>query len=247
MGSGPVSIGGGCHRPRPERLGRYSISRVSQTRTKAAVRGAKVKSKSGRRPPVKVKKGSELPLLPIAIGGILVVLAIVMVIYAVTSSRPKPTPVVPAAAGIPCDALEHTQVHYHAALQILYQGNPVSIPTDVGRLSTCFYWLHVHAESPGVIHIEAPKGRTFTLSDFFKVWAASKGTPEPLDATHVSSFTLTGDQKLVVYVDLGDGTGPQVYTGDPAAIVLKEKEVITLEITPPSVNPPPKFTFPSGL
>jgi hypothetical protein len=220
---------------------------VSDTRAKAAVRGAKVKSKSGRRPPVKVKARPELPLLPIAVGGILVVLAIALIIYAVNQARTKPGPPVPVAAGIPCDALEHTQVHYHAALQILYLGNPASIPTDVGRLSTCFYWLHVHAESPGVIHIESPKGRTFTLGDFFKVWAASKNTPEPLDATHVSSFTVTGDQTLVVYVDLGDGTGPKVYTGNPADIVLKEKEVITLEITPPNVNPPPKFTFPTGL
>jgi hypothetical protein len=220
---------------------------VSDTRAKAAVRGAKVKSKSGRRPPVKVKARPELPLLPIAVGGILVVLAIALIIYAVNQARTKPGPPVPQAAGIPCDALEQTQVHYHSALQILYLGNPASIPTDVGRLSTCLYWLHVHAESPGVIHIESPKGRTFTLGDFFKVWAASKNTPEPLDATHVSSFTVTGDQTLVVYVDLGDGTGPKVYTGNPADIVLKEKEVITLEITPPNVNPPPKFTFPTGL
>ena len=245
MGSGLVSNGGGCHRPRPERVGRYSISRVSATRSKAAVRGAKVRPKSGRRPPV--RSGPELPLLPIVVGAILVVLAIVLIIIAVTQAKAKPAVVVPAAAGIPCDALEHTQVHYHAALQILYQGNLVNIPGDVGRLSACLYWLHVHAESPGVIHIEAPKGRTFTLGDFFKVWAASKGTPEPLDATHVSKFILTGDQTLVVYVDPGDGTGPKVYTGDPALIVLKAHEVITLEITPPTVNPPPKFTFPAGL
>ena len=212
-----------------------------------AVRGAKVKSKSGRRPPVKVKSGPELPLLPIAVGGILVVLAVVLIIYTVANSQGTKATTVPVAAGIPCDALEHTQVHYHAALQILYQGTPVTIPSDIGRLTTCFYWLHMHAESPGVIHIESPKGRTFTLGDFFKVWATSKGTPEPLDATHVSSFTLTGAQKLVVYVDLSDGTGPKVYTGDPAAIVLKPHEVITLEITPPIVNPPPKFTFQAGL
>jgi len=29
--------------------------------------------------------------------------------------------------------------------------------------------------------------------------------------------------------------------------VLKSHEVITIEITPPDVNPPPSFTFPSGL
>ncbi|HZK73792.1 MAG TPA: hypothetical protein VFD88_07320 [Clostridia bacterium] len=220
---------------------------MSQTRSKAAVRGAKGKTKSGRRPPVKVKTASEIPILPIAVGGILVLVAIALIVFNVINTKsatvgPKP------AAGIPCDNLEHTQVHYHAALQILYQGAPVAIPTDVGRLTNCFYWLHLHAESPGVIHIESPKNRTFTLGDFFKVWAASKGTPEPLDATHVSTFTLTPDQKLVIYIDhQDDKKGPQLYTGDPASIELTTHEVITLEITPPTVNPPPTFTFQSGL
>jgi hypothetical protein len=221
---------------------------VNQTRTKAAVRGAKVKSKSGRPMRPKVKSGPELPLLPIAVGGILIVIAIVIVIMAVSKTHNTNPTGPPSAAGIPCDQLEHTQTHYHAALQIIYEGHQVAIPNDVGRLSTCFYWLHVHAESPGVIHIESPKNRTFTLGDFFKVWAASKKTPEPLDATHVSTFTLTGDQKLVVYVDDQDAkTGPQPYTGDPALIVLKAHDVITIEITPPTVSPPPTFTFPSGL
>ena len=211
------------------------------------MRGAKVKSKSGRRPPVKVKTGPELPLLPIAVGGILIVLAIAMVIYVIANSKPTHA-ITPQKAGvIPCDALEHTQVHYHAALQIIYQGNTLNVPSDIGRTSSCFYWLHMHAESPGVIHIESPKGDTFTLGNFFKVWSVSKNTPELLDATHVAQFVLTPDQKLVVYVDLNDGKGPQVYTGDPNAIVLKAHEVITLEITPPTVNPPPKFTFQAGL
>lgn len=212
------------------------------------MRGAKVKSKSGRPLRPKVRSGPELPLLPIAVGGILIVVAIVIGIMAFSKARTSTPPGQPAAAGIPCDQLEHTQTHYHAALQIIYEGHQVAIPNDVGRLSTCLYWLHVHAESPGVIHIESPKSRTFTLGDFFKVWAASKKTPEPLDATHVSSLTLTGDQKMVVYIDDQDAkTGPQPYTGDPAAIVLKAHDVITIEITPPTVSPPPTFTFPTGL
>jgi hypothetical protein len=186
-------------------------------------------------------------LLPIAVGGILAVLAIILIIIAVTQPKGISTPPIPKAGNIPCDALEHTQTHYHAALQIIYLGTPVNIPSDIGRTSTCFYWLHMHVESPGVIHIESPKGDTFTLGNFFKVWSVSKKTPVLLDATHVAQFTLTGDQKLVVYVDLNDGKGPQVYTGDPNAIVLKPHEVITLEVTPPTVNPPPKFTFQSGL
>lgn len=214
------------------------------------MRGAKVKSKSGRPMRPKVRSGPELPLLPIAVGGILIVVAIVLGIMAFSKAHTA-TPGGPvAAAGIPCNQLEGTVTHYHVGLQIIYDGHLVGFPTDIGRLSTCFYWLHAHAESPGIIHVESPnKTRKFTLGDFFKVWAASKNTPEPLDATHVSSFTLTPDQKLVIYVDhQNDKKGPQLYTGDPAAIPLtNDHEVITIEITPPEVSPPPTFTFPSGL
>jgi hypothetical protein len=223
---------------------------VSQTRTKAAVRGAKVKSKSGRRPPVKVKSGPELPLLPIVVAGILVVIAIVLVIIFVANNKPTKAVVQPPVAGIPCDAGEHMQTHYHAALQIIYGGVVHNIPANIGIVtspSTCLYWLHVHGANPNVIHIESPKNRIFTLGDFFSVWGKWSGINQPLDATHVSTLTLTPDQKLVVYVDLGDGTGAKPYTGDPAKIALKSHEVITLEITPPTVTPPPAFTFEPGL
>ncbi len=33
----------------------------------------------------------------------------------------------------------------------------------------CFYWLHTHTED-GIIHIESPVQRTFTLGHFFAIW-----------------------------------------------------------------------------
>jgi hypothetical protein len=224
---------------------------VNQTRTKAAGKGAKVKSKSGRRPPVKVKSGPELPLLPIAVGGILVVLAVVLIIIAVVNAR-NATPVNASVAGIPCDNLEQTQVHYHAAIQIVQDGVVRNIPANIGIVNptspTCYYWLHVHPADPNVIHIESPKNRTFTLGDFFAVWSKWSGTKQLIDATHVSTLVLGPDDKLVVYIDkLDDKKGPQPYEGDPSKIVLSNHEVITLEITPPAVTPPPAFTFPVGL
>jgi Domain of unknown function (DUF4190) len=170
--------------------------------------------------------------------------------------RAPSTPTSASAAGIPCDQLEHTQVHFHAALQIVDQGNVLPIPANIGisgdpTAPACFYWLHVHAATPDVIHIEAPADQTYTLGQFFAVWSTwnkAQGLPnEPLDATQVSTLTLTPDEKLVVYIDLQDGKGPQPYKGDPNAIILKSHEVITLEITPPAVTPPPAFTFTSGL
>jgi len=222
------------------------LSRPLATKTRAKSSSRATKSKSGRRLPPKVKSGPEIPLLPMLVGGALVAVAIVLIIVSVVNNKPAPSPA--SVDSIPCDQLEHTDVHYHAALQIIYNGIPVTpFPGNVGRLSTCFYWLHSHAESPGVIHIESPKDRSFNLGNFFDIWATSLKTPEPLDRTHVSTFTLTADQKMVIYVDNGDGKGPQIYDGDPRAIVLKSHQVITIEITPPTVSPPPKFTFENGL
>ena len=222
------------------------------TKTKPGVRpGA---GKGARRPPVKVKRGGELPLLPIVVGAILVLFAVGLIIYSVINNKPTGPQ---ATAGVPCDSLEHTQVHYHAALQIVYLGNQVHLPANLGIVTTstgtvsCYYWLHVHAANPDTIHIESPATQTFTLGQFFSVWNSwsqlSGGPSESLSSTHVSTLTLTPDQKLVVYIDLQDGKGPQPYTGDPNKIVLKQHEVITLEITPPAVTPPPSFTFTSGL
>ena len=150
-----------------------------------------------------------------------------------------------SANAIPCDLLEHTQVHYHAALQILNGGTAIPIPTNLGRTSSCSYWLHMHTGEPGIIHIEAPTDRTFTLGDFFQVWSRWAGEKELIDASHVSTISLRSDQKLLVYVD--SGGGPQAYSGDPGKIVLKDHEVITLEVTPPTQDPPPAFDWPAGF
>jgi hypothetical protein len=221
---------------------------ATKTKAKAAVRTGT--GKGGRRTPV--KRSRDLPLLPIAVAGILLAFAIGIAIYILVNNK---APVGPTTAGgIPCDSLQHSQVHYHAGIQIVYQGTLHPIPANIGisgdpAAPSCYYWLHVHAADPNVIHIESPANQTFTLGQFFAVWDAwskSNGGPaEPLDTTHVSSFTLTPDQKLTVYVT-EEGKSPQPYTGDPKAIVLKAHEVITLEITPPEVTPPPAFTFPNG-
>lgn len=204
-----------------------------------------VPSQAAPTPPRGVSTGA---IVAVVAGSVVVVIVTVTVLAFLAFQRLNqsltPTPVA-ATGSIPCDQLEHTQVHHHAALQILDAGQPVAIPTGVGRTGACYYWLHMHTGEPGIVHIEAPDDRTFTLVDFFQVWSMWSGEKQLLDSTHVSTITLAPGQKLAVFVDRG--SGPKAYTGDPAGIALEEHEVITLEITPPAVDPPPAFSWPSGF
>src|SRR5258708_3920666 len=248
MGSGPVSTDGARHPAEARKVTSvFYQGMASSTRTKAPQRGSK--GKSGRRLPPKVKSGPEVPLLPVVVAGLLVALFVGLVIYYYINTKPA---TVAAAAGIPCDQLEHSQTHYHAVLQIIHEGNVTALPGGIGiqggeSAPTCFYWLHVHSANKNVIHIESPANDTFTVSQFFAVWNAwstSKGGPkEPLDATHVSSFTPAPGENLYVYVDASDGKGPQLLTSDPGTIVLKMHEVISLEITSGAATPPPGFDW----
>ena len=188
---------------------------------------------------------------------ILAGLTVVLIGLIIYLERPQPGP--PTVSGIPCDQLEHTQVHYHAALQILYYGTPTQlrdytgIQLDSAGNVKCFYWLHVHATQKNIIHIESPASQTFNLGQFFDVanqWSNSNGYGAmKLDSTHVATFTLQPGDRIVTYIDLGDGKGPTVFTGDPRTITLKSHEVITIEIVKSGdkETTPPSFSFPSGL
>ena len=211
---------------------------------------------------VSVGGGSSAGWIAILAGGVVLVLLAVTVPVVLllnvannvshVGSEPSPTtaaasPRTGSFTTIPCDQLEHTQFHYHAYLQLFLRGGRVAVPTDVGRKLGCYYWLHMHTNEPGIIHVESPDDRTFTLGDFFDVWSDWSGNRQLLDATHVAALTVSGGEKLAVYVDLDDGSGARPVAGDPRGVVLRDHEVITLEITPPTLNPPPSFSWPAGF
>ena len=222
-------------------------------RAAKALRSTKGKGAARRAP---VRSSTDVPILAVVVGGILLVLFFGIFIYGAINSRTTAIPTINGSSGtIPCDQLEHTQVHYHAAIQIVDQGSVHPIPGGIGiqggeTAPQCFYWLHVHSANQNVIHIESPADRVFTLGDFFKVWDGwstyNGGPHELLDSTHVSTLKLSNGQSIEVFIDLGDGKGAQLYSGDPSGIQLKSHEVITIEITPPTVSPPPTFDWKSS-
>jgi hypothetical protein len=228
----------------------------SESRSKQNVRGAKGKGAASRNRRAPVKSSTDIPILAIVVGVVLAAVFIGLLILGAINSHTNGVPTVAGSTGnIPCDQLEHTQVHYHAAIQIVDQGAVHPIPGGIGiqggeTAPTCFYWLHVHTANQNVIHIESPADRVFTLGDFFKVWNAwstyNGGPHERLDSSHVSTLTVSPGQSMLIYIDLDDGKGAQLYTGDPGTIVLKSHETITIEITPPAVTPPPTIDWKSS-
>ena len=129
-------------------------------------------------------------------------------------------------AGISCDAMEGSRIHIHQHLVILDHGKPVDIPFDVGRptAARCLYWLHTHTPD-GIIHIEAPADRAFTLGNFFEIWG------QPLSRTQVASAKATKKAPLKVWVN------GKPYLGDPRKIVLAAHADITIQVGPPFTKP----------
>jgi hypothetical protein len=139
--------------------------------------------------------------------------------------------------GIQCAPVEQLAYHIHAHLAVFKNGVLYALPGGIGipgsqMVNTpqgpgaaggqCYYWLHTHTND-GVIHIESPTKRIYSLGQFFDEWH------QPLTADQVASVR---------------GKITAVVNGNPwkssvRAIPLLPHEDIQLNIgqpTPPTVN-----------
>ena len=96
----------------------------------------------------------------------------------------------------------------------------------------CLYWIHTHTPD-GIIHIESPNTRVFTLGDFFTIWG------QPLTANQAAKAKADKGTKLKVWVD------GKPYTGDPRQIPLAYHTDVVVQAGPP-FSTPPKFTVWNG-
>jgi hypothetical protein len=134
--------------------------------------------------------------------------------------------------GIKCAPVEQLAYHIHAHLAVFDDGKLYALPAGIGipgsvtqqtaegpvaTCGQCFYWLHTHT-SDGVIHIESPTQRVYTLGDFFDEWH------QPLSATQVGN--LHG--KITAFVN-----GKQ-WTRDLTAIPLLPHAEIQFNIGEPA-------------
>jgi hypothetical protein len=184
--------------------------------------------RSGRAAPTRNPWASRLAWI-VGAGSIVIVVAVIL---AAMAAEP-PTDEVPGGSGetaITCDPGEHFTYHVHAHLTIRLDGANVPVPGRIGIGSNCIFWLHTHAED-GILHVEAPSERTFTLGQFFEIWG------QPLTTSQVATTQVGEGQRLSVFVD------GQPFEGDPSSIELADQRAIELQVGAGPVDPLP-YSFP---
>ena len=121
--------------------------------------------------------------------------------------------------------------HIHAHLDVFVNGRRVTVPALVGiDVPDQFITeLHTH-DTTGIIHIESPNVRPFTLGQFFGEWN------EPLSSTRLG--TVSGPVHVWV--------NGKARTGNPAKLVLKPHAEIALAVGTLPKRVPKSYLFPFG-
>jgi hypothetical protein len=147
--------------------------------------------------------------------------------------------------GIKCELSEKVAFHIHAHLAIFVNGKEREVPEGIGITpprneqqsaqgpfvvsGSCFYWLHSHT-ADGIIHIESPVQRTFTLGNYFDIWKQPLGRDQVGPAKGPVTAYVNGRR----------------FSGDPRSIPLTAHALIQLDVGTPAPAPA-RFSFPSGL
>ncbi len=88
-----------------------------------------------------------------------------------------------------------TRFHIHPKLKILILGKEEVIPANTGINGLCMHSIHTH-DATGLLHVEAPVKKDFTLGDFFAVWGKTFNKEQILDSTvdnkHVLHMSVNG-------------------------------------------------------
>ncbi|HSS25258.1 MAG TPA: hypothetical protein VLL82_12860 [Mycobacterium sp.] len=152
--------------------------------------------------------------------------------------RPTDTAAAIQAANLPALPAEGQFEHYHAHLDVIIDGQAVTVPANVGidienqRISP----VHTH-DTSGVIHIESTTHTTYTLGQFFTQWGVK------LNGQCIGTFCAGPARQILATVN------GQPVTGDPSTIPFTPHAQITLWSGPPGPPPqlPGSYDFPPGL
>jgi hypothetical protein len=140
----------------------------------------------------------------------------------------------------PLSATEAFVVHTHQHIDVFIRGQSVQVPAHVGIAtspSILFAPIHTH-DSTGVIHVESPVVRDFSLGEFFDVWGVR------FTSTCIGGYCNSGNERLQVFAN------GKVVTFDPRRLKLIAHEEIVVTFGTPDQIPRPypiTYPFPAGL
>ena len=163
------------------------------------------------------------------------IVALGLIALAIWSNVLQSTSASPVIDGVQCNSNEQLAYHIHQHLAIDDAGQPVTIPAGIGidQKNQCIYWMHTH-DTTGVIHVESPSQKQYTLGNFLDIWG------QKIDRTTFLTHGIAAGHNVRAYV------GQSLYRGDLRAILLTPHKLITLEYGPPWGAPVSTFTFPNG-
>ncbi|MGD9535424.1 MAG: hypothetical protein AB7V56_16835 [Candidatus Nitrosocosmicus sp.] len=142
----------------------------------------------------------------------------------------------PIIDNIECGAMEQFGFHIHAHLDIFVNANAYTVPALIGITDNCFYWLHTHDQS-GIIHIESPEERNFTLGQFLDIWKQKYALEQ------LFNNTITDNTGLSVYINGNMQRNGTNYRD----IVFHPHDEIAFIYGEPPANIPKKYAFANGL
>jgi hypothetical protein len=142
------------------------------------------------------------------------------------------------ALGLPALPVEGKLLHTHEHLDLYLNGRHVAVPANVGIGSDPRFYspLHTH-DRTGILHVESPTNRTYTLGQFFGVWGVR------LSSTCIGAYCAGDDRTLQAFVD------GKRFRGDPAQIPLRRHEEIVIAFGTRAQRPSPlpaSYRFPGG-
>jgi hypothetical protein len=143
------------------------------------------------------------------------------------------------AIGVPpLSPVEGAVIHIHQHLDLDVNGRQVTVPTGIGIDPEVGYApLHTH-DPNGVIHVESPTVRTYTLGEFFAVWGVR------FTSSCLGGYCAGGGKRLRLYVD------GQPYRGDPTTLALAPHQELVVAFGTAAQLPSPipsSYRFPPGL
>lgn len=153
----------------------------------------------------------------------------ILIAFALLSGGSDDGTAVDVVSAVECERGERLNYHVHTHLTLIVEGETVDVPGNIGIRPDCLFWLHTHSPN-GILHVEAPEERAFTLGQFFDVWGQPLSSMQLLDrttdASHEVQATVNGE----------------TWSGDPADIPLNDLTTVVLQYGPPFV-PPPEFDW----